>query len=43
MIESYTTLMLVDDDPKLRKTVGELIDIMTTSCWTRNTSTTNPT
>ena len=29
MIESYTTLMLVDDDPKLRKTVGELIDIMT--------------
>lgn len=29
MIESYTALMLVDDDPKLRKTVGELIDIMT--------------
>lgn len=29
MIESYTSLMLVDDDPKLRKTVGELIDIMT--------------
>lgn len=30
MIESYTNLMRVDDDPKLKQTVGELIEIMTT-------------
>lgn len=30
MIESYTTLMMVDDDPKLRQTVRDLIDIMST-------------
>lgn len=29
MIESYTALMLVDDNPRLRQTVGELIEIMT--------------